>query len=89
MTLRDCYLQDAGSNATMSQMSSSEANFCRENCYLIPISTVTTAPVYKYKNRGWYVAGGVEESWVTVGAPSTVPPSGHTLIGIDYVVLQP
>jgi hypothetical protein len=86
----------------MAQLFSSEMTASKDDGYLLIgvggvslFSTEATNPgtsgatVYKYKNRGWYVAGGVEESWVTVGAPSTVPPSGHTLIGIDYVVLQP
>jgi hypothetical protein len=41
-----------------------------------------------YKNQGWYAAGSAFEEWVTSGAPSTVPPSGHTLSDISFVVLQ-
>ena len=41
-----------------------------------------------YKNEGWYAPGSVRESWVTVTLPSFVPPSGHTLTGVGFVVLQ-
>jgi hypothetical protein len=41
----------------------------------------------RYKNQGRYVAGGVWESWDSFGAPSSTPPSGHTLTEITYVVL--
>lgn len=47
-----------------------------------PVTFVT------YKNQGYYVAGLTYEEWVTISAPSTTPPSGHTLTGISYVVLQ-
>jgi hypothetical protein len=37
------------------------------------------AILYIYKNEGWYAAGSAWETWITSGAPQTVPPSGHTL----------
>ena len=41
-----------------------------------------------FKNQGYYVAGSVYEEWVTTTAPSTTPPSGHTLTQIQYVPLE-
>ena len=41
-----------------------------------------------FKNQGYYVAGSVYEEWVTPTAPSTTPPSGHTLTQIQYVPLE-
>lgn len=41
-----------------------------------------------YKNQGYYVTGSVFEEWISVGAPSTFPPSAHTLIDIQHVLLQ-
>lgn len=41
-----------------------------------------------YKNEGWYATGSVWEEWTTPTAPSTSPPSGHTLAFIQYLVLQ-
>lgn len=87
MTLRDASLLVGGAGEFLP--SATQTHIAGNPGYVISLPGTATAVVYKYKNRGWYVAGGVEESWVTVGAPSTVPPSGHTLIGIDYVVLQP
>lgn len=51
-------------------------------------SPTTSIGTLVYKNQGYYVAGSVFEEWVTSGAPSTTPPSGHTLTDISYVVLQ-
>jgi hypothetical protein len=41
-----------------------------------------------YKNEGWYATGSVFEVWVTIGGPSTLPPSGHSLADIGYEPLQ-
>ena len=41
-----------------------------------------------YKNQGYYVAGSVLEEWVTVGLPSTFPPSAHTLADCQHLVLE-
>lgn len=38
-----------------------------------------------YKMRGYYVAGAHYETYVVAGAPSTIPPSGHTLINVAVV----
>jgi hypothetical protein len=38
-----------------------------------------------YKMRGYYVAGGVWETWVSTGSPGS-PPSGHTLV--DTVIVS-
>lgn len=38
-----------------------------------------------FQMRGWYASGGVFESWVTAGAPSTSAPSGHTLSDVIVV----
>ena len=38
-----------------------------------------------YKMRGYYVAGGVYETYTTIGAPSETPPSGHTLTNVAIV----
>lgn len=38
-----------------------------------------------YQMRGWYAAGSTYETWVAVGAPSIMPPSGHVLTGIVVV----
>ena len=32
-----------------------------------------------YKMRGFYTIGGVYETWIVIGTPSLIPPSGHTL----------
>jgi hypothetical protein len=54
----------------------------------LQVSTAAVVANVIYKNHGWYTTGSVFEVWVTSGAPSTVPPSGHTLSDIDFVVLQ-
>lgn len=41
-----------------------------------------------YKNQGYYVAGSVFEEWISIGAPSSFPPSAHTLADVSYVLLQ-
>ena len=38
-----------------------------------------------FKMRGFYVAGAVYEVFVVTGAPSSTPPSGHTLINVAVV----
>jgi|SRR5215831_832832 len=53
----------------------------------IDASTGSTSTV-RYKNQGWYAAGGVFEVWISVNAPSTTPSSGHTLTDISHVKLQ-
>lgn len=47
----------------------------------------TVAPLL-FKNEGYYVSGGVWETWTTTGAPATVPPSGHTLTNLQHTLLQ-
>ena len=41
-----------------------------------------------YKNQGYYVAGSAFEEWVTIGLPSTFPPSAHTLADCQHLVLE-
>jgi len=41
-----------------------------------------------FKNRGDYIAGGVQETWISTPLPSTFPPSGHTLANIDHDILE-
>ena len=41
-----------------------------------------------YKNQGYYVAGSAFEEWITVGVPATFPPSAHTLVDCQYLVLE-
>lgn len=38
-----------------------------------------------YKMQGWYAAGSVYETWISVNSPNTTPPSGHTLTGVKVV----
>jgi hypothetical protein len=59
-----------------------------DNGYLQVTTQAVVANVI-YKNHGWYSTGSVFEVWVTSGSPQTVPPSGHTLADVDFVVLQP
>lgn len=40
-----------------------------------------------YKNTGFYVAGGVRESWISYGMPSATPPSGHALANVEWELL--
>lgn len=40
--------------------------------------------IARFKNVGWYAAGGVFEEWITTGVPGTVPPSGHTLTNVQH-----
>jgi len=47
-----------------------------------PPSTITY-----YKIRGFYVVGGVYETWVSSN-PDSSPPSGHTLTNITQVMLS-
>lgn len=52
---------------------------------LLPFDSVPAATgVKRFKNVGWYVAGGVFEEWITTDTPGTVPPSGHTLINVQH-----
>lgn len=87
MTARDGYYENAGASATGVQLFSDEQT---KLAYDGQLALVTQAAVANaiYKNHGWYAAGSVWEVWVTSGAPSTVPPSGHTLTNIGFVVLQ-
>lgn len=50
-------------------------------------ATVLGVPAAKYLNYGYYVAGSVWESWITSEAPSTTPPSGHTLSFIKNILI--
>lgn len=38
-----------------------------------------------YKMRGYYATGAAYETWVAIGAPSSSPPSGHTLTNVQVV----
>lgn len=53
---------------------------------LVNALTIGDAPP-NYKNQGYYVAGSAFEEWISVGLPSTFPPSAHTLTDIQHVVL--
>lgn len=44
-------------------------------------SSVTTY----YKMRGYYAIGAVYETYVVSGAPSSNPPSGHTLTDVSII----
>jgi hypothetical protein len=93
VTARDGYYQNAGASATGAQLWAPEtwggavAPGFANNTYF---QVITAAAVVNlnYKNEGWYATGSVFEDWVTSGAPSTTPPSGHTLADIGFVVLQ-
>lgn len=41
-----------------------------------------------YHNQGYYVVGAVIETWVSIGVPSTFPPSGHTLIDLMHTPIM-
>ncbi len=41
--------------------------------------TIPTARIQYYKMIGYYLAGSVFEVWVALNAPSSTPPSGHSL----------
>lgn len=41
-----------------------------------------------YKNEGYYSTGTIWEVWITIGAPSTFPPSAHALSYIHHDVLS-
>jgi hypothetical protein len=39
-----------------------------------------------YKMQGWYAAGSVYETWISINSPGNTPnPSGHTLTNITIV----
>jgi hypothetical protein len=44
--------------------------------------------IQRYKNMGYYPVDGVFEEWVSVGRPGTLPPSGHVLIDVGYIVID-
>lgn len=50
-------------------------------------STYDNALITFYKMRGFYVAGSVYETYVVAGYPSTIPPSGHSLINVAVVAV--
>ena len=68
--------------------------------YTIPSSVETTdagdsqafqqvgLSITKYLNSGYYVAGSAYEYWISYNAKSSTPPSGHTLINLQYVVIK-
>lgn len=87
MTARDGYF--LGGVVVAPQLGGNEGTVSADNGYLAVFGIVTTTAPPTYKNQGWYAAGAVWESWVTTGAPSTAPPSGHTLTNLSYVVLPP
>jgi hypothetical protein len=51
-------------------------------------STSAVPNLLKFKNQGWYASGSTYETWVTVTAPNTFPPSGHTLTDISFVIFE-
>lgn len=51
-------------------------------------NTSAVPNLLKFKNQGWYAAGTTYETWVTTIAPNTLPPSGHTLADISFVILE-
>lgn len=57
------------------------------NGYLVTFPT-GVFNITLYKNEGWYATGSVWEQWITTTAPSTSPPSGHSLTFTHYMVLQ-
>lgn len=56
---------------------------------IVPAPTPPSPPstVVYYRIRGFYVAGGVYESWISTN-PDSSPPSGHTLTNITQIVLN-
>lgn len=41
-----------------------------------------------YKNQGWYAATSTWETWISYEAPNAIPPSGHTLTGVQYIQVR-
>lgn len=68
--------------------SSSETARGRFNPGEIILQPTGTFNITLYKNEGWYATGSLYEEWITATAPSTTPPSGHTLTFIQYFPLQ-
>jgi hypothetical protein len=68
--------------------------------YTIPTSQETTdasdsfafqqlnLSVTKYLNSGYYVTGSVYEYWITYNTKGSVPPSGHSLVNVQYVIIK-
>lgn len=52
----------------------------------VKIFTPTLVP--QYKMTGYYVAGSAYETWTAYQYPNSTPPSGHTLVNIQYVQVQ-
>lgn len=53
------------------------------------VQSISAVPnLLTFKNQGWYAAGSVYETWTSVTAPDSNPPSGHTLTGISFVVFD-
>jgi len=48
----------------------------------------STSAASTWKNTGYYAAGAVWESWISAGAASTTPPSGHTLTFVRSIKLS-
>jgi hypothetical protein len=87
MTLRDAFYVDAPILG-VALLFSQDRMGLGDNGFLIVTSTAANVVNLSYKNEGWYATGSVFEDWVTSGAPSTAPPSGHTLADVGFVVLQ-
>lgn len=88
MTTRNLFYAGAGSGATTVVLTETVATKIRGDPLFLSVVTAAAVANVIYKNQGYYAAGGVYESWITSGAPSTAAPSGHTLTGYSFVVLQ-
>jgi hypothetical protein len=51
----------------------------------VPAQATFTLGVLYFQMRGYYAAGAAFETWTTTNAPSTSPPSGHSLTGLAVV----
>jgi len=87
MTARDMFYE-ATPTATTAMLFTDDRMGIRDDMFLIVTSTAADVVNVIYKNHGWYSTGSVFEVWVTSGSPQTIPPSGHTLSDVDFVVLQ-
>jgi len=85
MTARDMFYENTPTYIT--QLNMDERMGIRDDLFLVVTSTAANVVNVIYKNQGWYAAGSVLEEWVTSGAPSTTPPSGHTLTQLQHLVI--
>lgn len=68
-------------NSIFRELHSQKGGFIAANSSAVPDTLV-------YKNQGWYATGGIYETWLTLHAPSSTPPSGHTLTGCSFVAFK-